>query len=414
MDELPPKPPRLRPKQPQATPPPPPPPPVASVAASSEPEPAPHEAPAIVVVPEEKGLIRRRFTKSVEWEGLLSSLFVHILLLILATVWVVSVSNDARDPNSFVTGAGGGRQGTATTQHAVRPQGPKTLSKSVTRIASKSPEALIALPDAGDNTHSLLAGSAAAMSKGFGGGIGGGSGLSKGVGIGGKSFKGKPVMGMRINATRIAVYLDCSWSMIPFLDGAEKQIKQQFPNADVFRYFGIFTRVENGEVMGSTLNKKFEEDTVEQIYQQRKGRHTDPQWTNPNKLSPTGRGIFNMRDAQFRIGGVGAWTDYMMGQHYDALVIFSDFEDGIQQWRGVKGARPQLVFDADLKGGDDRTAAEKAWEGRWRTQFAKGPDGKAPKLYLFTTEMDPQPLWKECAEISGGEIKKVVLGKKGF
>jgi hypothetical protein len=387
--------------------------PAPAPAPAPEPTPAPALAtsPEPIVVPE-KGLLRKRLLR---WgkEGFLTSLLVHGFLLTVATIWVVSVSNDAhRDPNSFATGAGGGQQGGAPAQHKVRPQGPKSLSKSVTRIASKSPEAMIALPDVPDASHGLLG--AAALSKGFGSAVGGGSGLIKGLGNGGKNFVGRPVMGMNIKGSRIAVYLDCSWSMIPFLDGVERQIKQQFPNADVFRYFGIFTRVENGEVMGSTMNKKFEEDTVEQLYQQRKGRHNDPVWTNPNKLSPTGRGIFNTRDAQFRIGGVGAWADYMMSQHYDALVIFSDFEDGIQQWRSVKGARPQLIFDADLKGGDDRTPAEKAWEGRWRTQFAKGADGKAPKLYLFTTEMDPQPLWRECAELSGGEVKKVVIGRKGL
>ncbi|MEI7652326.1 MAG: hypothetical protein WCJ96_10010 [Verrucomicrobiota bacterium] len=358
------------------------------------------------------GSIQRRFWE-IGKEGLFTSLLFHALLLITATAWVVVVHDDRKDPNSFVTGSSGGGGGDRVApQHKVRPQGPKSLSKSVTRIASKAPDSQITLPPMPDLNRNLLSGTANAASKGFGGAMGANIGR---IGNGGKNFVGKTVMGMKIGGSRIAVYLDNSYSMIPYLDDVEKQIKLQFPGADVFRYFGIFVRVENGEVMGSTLNKKFEEDTVEQLVEQRKGRNTTPVGTNLNKLSPQGRTIYNMRDAQFKVGSIGAWTDYMMSQHYDALVVFTDFEDGIQQWRRVKDGRPRLVFDADWRPrADERNEDEKAWEKRWLAQFAKAPAGKAPRLYLFSTEMEPQDLWKQCVEVSGGEIRMVKVGKKGL
>lgn len=44
--------------------------------------------------------------------------------------------------------------------------------------------------------------------------------------------------------------------------------------------------------------------------------------------------MLSNKDAQFRVGGVGAWIDVMLQQkQYDAIVIFSDFEDGIMQYR---------------------------------------------------------------------------------
>lgn len=400
----------MRPKAPEAAQPPPPPvpptpPPMAAMAAP-EPEPEPGR------VAGKKSQGPRRFLR-IGKEGLFTSLLFHALLLITAATWVVVVHNDnRRDPNTFATGVGGGGGGERTTaQHKVRPQGPKSLSKSVTRIASKAPDSLIALPAMPDLNRNLLSGTANAASKGFGVG----SGLTKGIGNGGKNFVGKTVMGMKIGGSRIAVYLDNSYSMIPFLDDVEKQIKQQFPGADVFRYFGIFVRVENGEVMGSTLNKKFEEDTVEQLVEQRKGRNGNPVGTSLNKLSPQGRTIYSTRDAQFKVGSIGAWTDYMMSQHYDALVVFTDFEDGIQQWRKQKGSRPRLVFDADWRPrADERTDEEKTWEKRWLAQFAKAPAGKAPRLYLFSTEKEPQDLWKQCVEASGGEIRVVKMGSKGL
>lgn len=410
MDEFPPKPPRLRPKPPQGTPPPTPPaPPVLPpMAAATAPEPEPEPTRET----KKTGPIQRRFWK-IGKEGLFTSLLFHVLLLITATAWVVVVHDDRKDTNSFVTGSSGGGGGDrAAPQHKVRPQGPKSLSKSVTRIASKAPDSQITLPAMPDLNRNLLSGTANAASKGFGGAMGANIGR---IGNGGKNFVGKTVMGMKIGGSRIAVYLDNSYSMIPYLDDVEKQIKLQFPGADVFRYFGIFVRVENGEVMGSTLNKKFEEDTVEQLVEQRKGRNTTPVGTNLNKLSPQGRTIYNMRDTQFKVGSIGAWTDYMMSQHYDALVVFTDFEDGIQQWRRVKDGRPRLVFDADWRPrADERNEDEKAWEKRWLAQFAKAPAGKAPRLYLFSTEMEPQDLWKQCVEVSGGEIRMVKVGKKGL
>ena len=35
-------------------------------------------------------------------------------------------------------------------------------------------------------------------------------------------------------APRIAVYLDCSSSMMPYLEAVEAEVRTQFPDADVF------------------------------------------------------------------------------------------------------------------------------------------------------------------------------------
>ena len=74
-------------------------------------------------------------------EGLIVSLMIHGLLLLTATAWVVSVStNQKKEPNTFATGAGGGNGGerSIAQKTKAKPNSPKSLTKSATRISSKS------------------------------------------------------------------------------------------------------------------------------------------------------------------------------------------------------------------------------------------------------------------------------------
>lgn len=408
MDSTPPKPPRLRPRAP-TTPPPPPPPAETVAAAAPEPEPKPAGQP-------KKSLFSHRIFRF-GGEGLAVSLVIHSLLLFLATAWVVSVAtNNKKEPNTFATGAGGGNGGerAIAQKTKAKPNSPKSLTKSASRITSKSASAQIALPDMPDMNRVAL-GAMASSSKGFGGGAGGGIGGATGIGKGGKNFTGRSVMGMKISGAHIAVYFDNSPSMEPYLSGVEKQIKEQFPNADVFRYFGIFNLNQDGEVVGGKPNQKYTIDTVEQIASNRGGGRR-PAANDPAKLSPAGRNLLTAKDAQFRVGGVGAWIDIMLQQkQYDAIVIFSDFEDGIMQYRSKDQSIPRLVFDADLiPRSDNRTEAEKAWEERWVKTFGLAADHKAPRLYIYSTSKEPQELYRRCVAASGGEFKMVTMQRGGI
>lgn len=349
--------------------------------------------------------------------GLIVSLLIHGVLLFLATAWVVSVTTSfKKEPNTFATGKGGGQGGerAIAPKTKAKPNTPKTLTKSSTKITSKNANAAMALPEMPDLSRTTLS-ALATSSKGFGGGLGGGSGGANGIGKAGKNFTGRSVMGMKISGANIAVYFDNSGSMSAYLAGVEKQIKEQFPSADVFRYFGIFNLNQDGEVLGSKPNQKYAIETVEQIAQTRNGGLKGAA-NDPGKLSAAGRNLLSNKDAQFRVGGVGAWIDAMLAQkQYDAIVIFSDFEDGIQQYRTKGETRPVLVFDSDLRPPTDyRTDEERAWEERWVKTFALASEHKAPRLYLFTTSADPQELYRRCVKVSGGEFKTVTLPRGGI
>ena len=410
MDSTPPKPPRLRPRVPTTPPPPPPP---ADTVAAAAPEPGPD--PKAEGQPKKSLFSHRIFRFG--GEGLAVSLVIHSLLLFLATAWVVSVAtSNKKEPNTFATGAGGGNGGERAISQKTRakPNSPKSLTKSASKITSKNANAQIALPEMPDLSRVAL-GAMATSSKGFGGGAGGGVGGAVGIGKGGKNFTGRSVMGMKISGANIAVYFDNSPSMEPYLTGVERQIKEQFPSADVFRYFGVFNLNQDGEVVGGKPNQKYTVETVEQIVANRNGGRKGAA-NDAGKLSPTGRNMLGNKDAQFRVGGVGAWIDVMIQQkQYDAIVVFSDFEDGIMQYRSKGETIPRLVFDADLiPRSDDRTEEEKAWEERWVKTFALATERKAPRLYLYSTSKEPQELYKRCVAASGGEFKMVTLPRGGM
>ena len=125
----------------------------------------------------------------------MTSIVIHVLLILLAAIWVISTITDQakKDPNTFATGAGGGNNGDRAKEFKTRaqPKNPKTMAKMPSRITSKSATASIAVPDMPAlNTATLTSGlTGGGSSKGFGGGTGGGIGSGTGIGRGnGKNF----------------------------------------------------------------------------------------------------------------------------------------------------------------------------------------------------------------------------------
>lgn len=359
--------------------------------------------------------MRRRLTlwQRVGGEGLLASLLFHGALLVLFGVWViVTITDEARnEPETFATGAGGGSRGEQAKiyEHRLQPRHAQSLAQTSARITSKSATASVALPDLPTTSApSLLTGLSGGSSKGFGGGSGGGIGSGKGVGVGNaRNFVGKPVMGMRIRGERIAVYLDNSFSMLPYLDPVEKAIKEKFPDADVFRYFGLFLFVENGKPLGVGSSRKPEIKTVDQLLQQY-GKGRQPPWTDPAKLSIQGRALFRKMDDECKVGGIAAWMDFVLREKYDAIVIFSDFQDSVTQY-DTSGGAPKVVFNQrpGQPEVDTRDSGDKGWQRRWNATFSQADDGGGPRLYLFSIEKQPVPFWQEMVRKSGGDTKMV-------
>ncbi len=342
--------------------------------------------------------------------GLTISLVLHGFLLAVFAFWVITTITDSAEsePNTFATGSGGGSKGDKAVirDHKVVPRHAQNVAKNTSRITSKSSTASVALPDLpalspSSMTTGMTAGGA---SKGFGGGSGGGIGSGKGVGVGnGRNFVGKPVMGAKIMASRIAVYLDASGSMRPYLDRVEAEIRRQFPEADIFRYNGIWTNVVDNEVVGGRKQKS-------------DGGFGPPQdpssfSTDPKTLTTDGKAVFRKWDENFRRGSVGAWVDVMMrDRNYDALVLFSDFQDGFTQYDN----QGNVIYQESVRGSvNTRKSKDARWEQDWVSTFAKAQAGQGPRLYCFTTQVPPQKLFATCVEVSGGDIKDVSWLRNG-
>ena len=409
------------------TPPPPPPeetphampPPMPEAVSSSEVAPAELDNPTI-------GSGRRKptFWQRFGGEGFTVSVVIHAILVLIAAFLIISVTKESaiKDPNSFATGAGGGSAGDKAKNYEtkVKPKNVKALAKNASRITSKSTTATISLPDVQTtSTASMISGMmSGGSSKGFGGGAGGGIGSGIGVGVGnGRNFVGRPVMGAKIFAQKIAVYMDSSGSMTPYLDRVEAEIRKQFPDADVYMYNGLFIYAQDGLVIGG---KRFKGQPMRTF-------GSGARETDPKKLTGTGKNILKKYDDNFKQGSAGAWLDIMREEKgYDALVLFSDFQDGVTQYR-IKGEKadknvqgggyPVVYYDGvrtDIaRGADNRKPDEKRWEQEWLKSFNDARDGRGPRLYLFSTEQEPQALLSNCAKGSGGQIKMVTWLRTG-
>lgn len=353
-----------------------------------------------------------KFFRKIGGAGFLASAGLHLFLLIFAVFWVFSESVVPAEAESvFVSGSGGGNAGTRAerfSERAVRRK-PNPLPTKIVS-ANKNPAlTLPAMPEirAPAAKFSLRGGAgtgaagdgadAAGTSSGFGGGLGSGTGI--GVG-GGKNHLGKfkTLLGAKIEAQRIAVYLDCSGSMARHLDAVKAEIYEKFPDADIFSYSGAQTEVHDGSVVGGRAFK------AKQLAALRRRAAEDA--TDSARLSPQGKTIYRKFAPHFAAGTLGAWLDVMSRERYDALVVFSDFRDGVRQRRGGKTVFADSSYAPSA---DGRTARERKWESDWRAAFSRAG---APKLYLFSAGTAPQTFLESCVSASGGESVALDLKKR--
>ena len=273
------------------------------------------------------------------------------------------------------------------------------------RLTSKSASATLVLPPMNAMTPEMgLAGLSGGQGKGgFGRGIGsiGSNGL--GAGLGNRTgFTGRPVMGAFIRAKRVAVYLDCSGSMRSYLPRVEAEIRKEFPDADVFRFdgarvVGLGDKVVHGRSFHGVPPRLRE----------------GPTQTALETLTPNGRTVQAKVRTACEKGSLGAWMDRLLAEPYDALVVFSDFQDGVRLYEAKKGD-PKLVYsDSSYHKVGGAQKGHTRWQREWLEAFGKAPQGAGPRLYLFTVQQPPQAFLQACVAASGGSATSVSWLRKG-
>jgi len=337
------------------------------------------------------------------WRSLAASLLVH-LGLVFAACWVVFRSprppaSRPEGPAVFVAPSAEG--GAGAREHAVQAR-PKPNFLPRPRIAvnkANASLALPALPAAGGSSLGMAAGTK-------GGGLGNGFGAGQGKGFGGpgatQRFVGKPVMGALIRAQRVAVYLDCSGSMRPYLARVAAEIRKQYPDADVFQFDGArVVAVEDHVAHGRSFHGE-------------PPRLTEaPTRTVMAELTPAGRQLQARLRSPCEKGSLGAWIDRLLVEPYDALVVFSDFQDGVRLYEAKKG-EPKLVYsDSSYHKVGGAQKGHARWQREWLEAFGKAPQGAGPRLYLFTVQQEPQAFLQACVAASGGSSTSVSWLRKG-
>ena len=305
-----------------------------------------------------------------------------------------------QDPDLFVTASGSSRPASSTQAYAIK--NPPRKFQGATRISVNSTSSSIVLPEL--TGVSDMMSSSFSMEKGMGReGIGQGQGMSFGSGMGdSRTLVGKFVMGASIRAQRIAVYLDCSGSMRPYLSQVTQEIKNQFPDADVFRFDGArVVSLENNIVYGKTFHGEAPRLTEA------------PTQTIDSELTSEGRQLLSRIRTACEKGSLGAWIDRLLGEDYDALVVFSDFQDGVRIYEENNKGAPTLIYSDSNYHKVGSVMPVKSWQGKWIESFKKGNAGQGPKLYLFSIQQPPQGLLKACVEASGGNSISVSWLKSG-
>jgi hypothetical protein len=346
-------------------------------------------------------IVRHPQPRSLRSLGL--SLSLHGLLVV-AACWIVFREPGA-PPKHVLTShvVAGGKSGVPSAFHSIQRK-PKVTTPPL-RLASRSASATLALPPIKAMTLDMgLAGLPAGQGKGgFGRGLGslGGNGL--GAGLGNRAgFVGRPVMGAFIRAKRVAVYLDCSGSMRSYLPRVEAEIRKQFPDADVFRFDGARV-VGLGDMV--VFGRRFRGEAP----RLREG----PTQTALETLTPNGRSVQAKVRTACEKGSLGAWMDRLLAESYDALVVFSDFQDGVRLYESKKGEPKMVYSDSSYHKVGGVQKGHTRWQREWLEAFAKAPQGAGPRLYLFTVQQEPQAFLQACVAASGGASTSVSWLKKG-
>ena len=335
--------------------------------------------------------------------ALLLSVAVHALMVI-AACWVVFRSPPSPPRQEFTAHTvAGGKSGGPSKTHPINRK-PKVPTPQK-RLTSKSASATLALPPMKAMTPDMgLAGLSGGQGKGgFGRGLGSFGGNGLGAGLGNRAgFVGRPVMGAFIRAKRVAVYLDCSGSMRSYLPRVEAEIRKQFPDADVFRFDGARV-VGLGDMV--VFGRRFRGEAP----RLREG----PTQTALETLTPNGRSVQAKVRTACEKGSLGAWMDRLLAESYDALVVFSDFQDGVRLYESKKGEPKMVYSDSSYHKVGGVQKGYTRWQREWLEAFAKAPQGAGPRLYLFTVQQEPQAFLQACVAASGGASTSVSWLKKG-
>ena len=271
------------------------------------------------------------------------SILIHVILILVA-LFIIKFAADQKKEEvvDFLPGGGGGGKSNQAKVASKR----KSVSMSVpkSRIVSTSSTATVTLPDVPmDTTTTGISGFAMPSAGGMGGGEGGlkgsgkgglmGSGFGTGVGPGrGAGFVS--MFGKKLDSRRLAVVLDVSKSMHPFIPTVVKEANKISGGCPIVMFYGCgLTQPKDTNVKRQRSEKASGRD-FEQFWRVTFGGAADKDKKDP---LPTKEvfDVFNDRRDTFFFEKIGnyAWlalTSKELG-NADAIYWFADFKDPVDK-----------------------------------------------------------------------------------
>ncbi len=309
----------------------------------------PHEFP--VFTPRKKESYLRRLGGG----SLTLSLLVHAILILVAFFLVkFAVEQKKEEVVDFLPGGGGGGKSNQAKVSAKRKS--VSMNSPVSRIVSVSPTSTVTLPDVPtSNMSASLSGFAMPSAGGMGGGEGGlngsgkgglmGNGFGKGVGPGvGAAFVA--MFGKKLDSRRLAVVLDVSKSMHPFIPTVVKEANKISGGCPIMMFYGCGLQTPKDRSIERKRSDKASGRDFEEFWNVTfgaAGAKRDRNGPMPNEE------VFKVfdgrRDTYYyeKFGGY-AWLALTANEVKDADAIywFADFKDAVDREQLVELAKTMI------------------------------------------------------------------------
>lgn len=170
---------------------------------------------------------------------------LHVILLMIGAIWVFQVIYEPEKKVDFLPGNGkaGGAERGPQYQVQQKKRAQITPATNVKRVFAEGATATYAIPEQGDTfgeMSTLSSLGSGGMSGGLGG-TGGGKGFGRGAGGGAGTASLQPTMmfGLKLeNAEKLAVVMDVSRSMTPYLPVVAKELDKLPGRGPLILYFG--------------------------------------------------------------------------------------------------------------------------------------------------------------------------------
>lgn len=308
--------------------------------------------------------LRESYWRRIGGGSLFVSITVHLLFILVALFLITFVTKRSKQEEAvdFLPGGGGG--GKSNTAKLATKRRAVSMSQPKSRIVVSSALANVVLPDAPTMTADMgLSGMMSMPGGGIGGGEGGlrgkgkgglmGDGLGKGVGPGrGAGFVA--MFGKVLKAQKLAVVLDVSRSMHPYLPVVVREANKLSGGCPVVLFYGCGAKeTEDREIERQLAHPTRGRDFDEFWRRNFTGGDGPPAMDGPMPSEETYRVFDGRKDTYFfeKVGVGFSWLALTSPKikEADAIYWFADFRDPVEtaqleDVRKILGKRKQKLY----------------------------------------------------------------------